>query len=63
EEIPAPKPRRIKLIFGPFHLNLPEISALEAPTLLAFCRFSIPRDPRMTRDRDLQRNTALYTIL
>jgi hypothetical protein len=38
EEIPAAKPLRIKLIFGPFHLNLPESGALsiKAPALLAF---------------------------
>jgi hypothetical protein len=65
EKIPAAKPLRIKLIFGPLHLNLPEIGALsiEAPALLAFWRFSISCDPRTTRDRDLLRDTALYTIL
>jgi len=29
EKIPAAKPRRIKLIFGLCHLNLPELSALQ----------------------------------
>jgi len=34
-----------------------------APALFAFWRFSTSRDLRTTRDRDLLRDTALYTIL